>query len=38
MRSGGTSAERRKTRRFPIVIPIEVGWCGKDGISVSSIN
>ena len=34
MTSDGTSAERRKTRRFPVVIPIEVSWRGKDGISV----
>jgi hypothetical protein len=30
----GTNAERRKTRRFPVVVPIEVSWRGKDGISV----
>ena len=34
MTADGTSAERRKTRRFPVVIPIEVSWRGKDGISV----
>jgi hypothetical protein len=34
MTSDGTSAERRKSRRFPVVIPIEVSWRGKDGISV----
>ena len=34
MTSDGTNAERRKTRRFPVVIPIEVSWRGKDGISV----
>jgi hypothetical protein len=34
MTSDGTSAERRKSRRFPVVVPIEVSWRGKDGISV----
>jgi hypothetical protein len=34
MTTEGTHAERRKTRRFPVVIPIEVSWRGKDGISV----
>src|SRR3984893_17265052 len=34
MTADGTSAERRKSRRFPVVIPIEVSWRGKDGISV----
>jgi hypothetical protein len=30
----GTNVERRKSRRFPVVVPIEVSWRGKDGISV----
>jgi hypothetical protein len=34
MTADGTNAERRKSRRFPVVIPIEVSWRGKDGISV----
>ena len=34
MTADGTNAERRKTRRFPVVVPIEVSWRGKDGISV----
>jgi hypothetical protein len=34
MTADGTSAERRKSRRFPVVVPIEVSWRGKDGISV----
>jgi hypothetical protein len=34
MTTEGTHAERRKTRRFPVVIPIEVSWRGKDGISI----
>ena len=34
MGADGTSVERRKTRRFPVVIPIEVSWSGADGIAV----
>jgi hypothetical protein len=34
MTADGTSAERRKSRRFPVVVPIEVSWRGKDGIAV----
>ena len=34
MTADGTSAERRKSRRFPVVVPIEVSWHGKDGIAV----
>jgi hypothetical protein len=34
MTADGTSVERRKSRRFPVVVPIEVSWRGKDGISV----
>jgi hypothetical protein len=30
----GTSAERRKGPRFPVVVPVEVSWRGKDGIAV----
>src|SRR2546430_1436674 len=34
MTADGTSAERRKGSRFPVVVPIEVSWRGKDGIAV----
>lgn len=34
MSADGTSAERRKSRRFPVVVPIEVSWRGADGIAV----
>jgi len=34
MSADGTDVERRKTRRFPVVIPIEVTWRGPDGIAV----
>src|ERR1700746_26929 len=34
MTADGTSVERRKSRRFPVVVPIEVSWRGKDGIAV----
>jgi hypothetical protein len=34
MSADGTSVERRKTRRFPVVVPIEVSWRGTDGIPV----
>jgi hypothetical protein len=34
MTADGTDAERRKSRRFPVVVPIEVSWRGTDGIAV----
>lgn len=34
MSADGTSTERRKSRRFPVVVPIEVSWRGSDGIAV----
>ena len=34
MTADGTDVERRKTRRFPVVVPIEVSWRGTDGIAV----
>jgi hypothetical protein len=34
MTADGTNAERRKTRRFPVVVPIEVSWRGTDGMAV----
>lgn len=30
----GADLERRKTRRFPVVVPVEVSWRGSDGIAV----
>jgi hypothetical protein len=30
----GTGAERRKGPRFPVAVPVEVSWRGKDGIAV----
>ena len=30
----GKNVERRKTRRFPVVVPIEVSWRGSDGTPV----
>jgi hypothetical protein len=32
----GTKLERRKSRRFPVVVPIEVSWRGTGGISVKA--
>ena len=34
MAADGTSAERRRGPRFPVVVPLEVSWVGKDGIAV----
>lgn len=34
MTADGTDAERRKSRRFPVVVPIEVSWRGADGIAL----
>jgi hypothetical protein len=34
MSPDGTDAERRKSRRFPVVVPVEVSWRGADGIAV----
>lgn len=34
MTADGTDAERRKSRRFPVVVPIEVSWRGAEGIAV----
>ena len=34
MSADGSSVERRKSRRFPVVVPIEVSWRGADGIAV----
>jgi hypothetical protein len=34
MTADGTNAERRKGPRFPVVVPVEVSWRGRDGIAV----
>ena len=34
MSADGSSVERRKSRRFPVVVPIEVSWRGADGMAV----
>lgn len=34
MTADGTSAERRKSRRFPVVVPIEVSWRAADATAV----
>jgi hypothetical protein len=33
MSADGSNIERRKSRRFPVVVPIEVSWQGTDGIA-----
>ena len=33
MNADGSSVERRKSRRFPVVVPIEVSWQGTDGVA-----
>jgi len=30
----GTKIERRKSQRFPVAVPVEVSWKGKDGITI----
>jgi hypothetical protein len=34
MGANGTDVERRKSRRFPVLVPLEVSWRGPDGIGV----
>ena len=34
MGADGSDVERRKTRRFPVVVPVEVSWRGADGIAI----
>jgi len=34
MSADGSRVERRKSRRFPVVVPIEVSWHGVDGMAV----
>lgn len=33
MSADGSKIERRKSRRFPVVVPIEVNWQGADGVA-----
>src|SRR5215467_2199966 len=34
MGADGTDVERRKSRRFPVVVPVEVSWRGPTGIAL----
>jgi len=34
MSADGTDVERRKSRRFPVVVPVEVSWGGPNGIAL----
>lgn len=34
MSADGTNIERRKSRRFPVVVPIEVSWPGPNGMAL----
>lgn len=34
MSADGTDLERRKSRRFPVVVPVEVSWRGPNGIAL----
>ncbi|MGH9496173.1 MAG: hypothetical protein ACRD3B_14335 [Candidatus Sulfotelmatobacter sp.] len=34
MGADGASVERRKSRRFPVVVPVEVSWRGTEGVAV----
>ena len=34
MSADGKNLERRKSRRFPVVVPIEVSWRGTDGVAM----
>jgi hypothetical protein len=34
MSADGKNLERRKSRRFPVVVPIEVSWRGNDGVAM----
>ena len=34
MTANGNSAERRRGPRFPVVVPLEVTWVGKDGVAI----
>jgi hypothetical protein len=34
MSADGTDVERRKSRRFPVVVPVEVSWRGPNGMAL----
>src|SRR5215470_3599699 len=34
MSADGTDVERRKSRRFPVVVPVEVSWQGPNGMAL----
>jgi hypothetical protein len=34
MSADGTNVERRKSHRFPVIVPIEVSWRGPDGMAL----
>jgi hypothetical protein len=34
MSADGTNVERRKSRRFPVIVPIEVSWRGPNGMAL----
>lgn len=34
MSADGTDLERRKSRRFPVVVPVEVSWRGSEGLAL----
>ena len=34
MSAHGTDVERRKSRRFPVVVPVEVSWRGPNGLAL----
>ena len=36
MSADGKTVERRRSRRFPVAVPLEVGWRAKDGAAVKS--
>ncbi|HWF40405.1 MAG TPA: hypothetical protein VG322_17900 [Candidatus Acidoferrales bacterium] len=36
MSADGKTVERRRSRRFPVAVPLEVSWRGKDGASVKA--
>ena len=38
MSADGTNIERRKSRRFPVVVPIEVSWPGPNGMALKDLK
>lgn len=36
MTANGKTVERRKSRRFPVAVPLEVSWRGKDGAAIKA--